>query len=446
MRLTTPPLLIDTSDPFKNDALDRKQFGTSLLNLISRTDEELVICLDALWGEGKTSFVKMWQGLLEQNQIKSIYFDAFANDYIDDAFVSIVSCIINYSKRESQGDSTLLRRIDDFKETATKVGTQLLSWAAKVGIKAATLGVIEGSQLEELKGMKDEIAKSTSDSVSKFIEAKISAHDEEIRNIEQFKLVLSELASNVNHNSGKPLIIIIDELDRCKPTYAVDVIERIKHLFAVKNVTFVLSMHKRQLEESIKCLYGQNIDANTYLQKFISIICRLPKNVDDQRINDYQKYSQRLYDLHELEMQNGDDLSTSMAIIAQQFDLSLRQLEKAYAHASILYASISESTMNWKSIIAFLSIIKVINYDLFERLKKNQVSYGDFVKILNITEPSEVNRYKRILDWMKFCLYSDDEFRTSGLIKFQEELFGYSLERKDIIPFYCGHLDLVKLV
>lgn len=298
MRLSTPPLEIDEQNPYKNDVLNREQFGEQLLNLITRTKEELVICLDAPWGEGKTSFVRMWQGHLAKKQIRSIYFDAFANDYIDNAFIAIASEIVALVDDHFDEDSPTKTKLSEFKKKASEIGAQLLPWATKLGIRAATLNVIKGSDIEELIDIKDDISKSTANIASKFIDDRISEHTYEVENIESFKKTLEQLAIKISENTGNPLVIIIDELDRCKPTYAVSVIERIKHLFSVKNIVFMLVMHKSQLEEAIKCVYGQNIDATSYIQKFINIDGRLPKNTETHQINDYKKYCKRLYDLH----------------------------------------------------------------------------------------------------------------------------------------------------
>nr|CRH06314.1 Protein of unknown function [Candidatus Magnetococcus massalia] len=69
MRLTIPAFEVDEDDGFKNDLLGRKEFGESLKNIALRSDDELVIGLDGAWGEGKTTFIKMWMGLLKQDDI-----------------------------------------------------------------------------------------------------------------------------------------------------------------------------------------------------------------------------------------------------------------------------------------------------------------------------------------------------------------------------------------
>jgi len=93
MKLITPEIVIDQNEPFKNDLLNRKPFAESLTRLITNVKDNLVISLDAQWGDGKTTFVKMWQSMLQKNEIENIYFDAFANDYFDNPFVALVSNI-----------------------------------------------------------------------------------------------------------------------------------------------------------------------------------------------------------------------------------------------------------------------------------------------------------------------------------------------------------------
>ena len=172
MKLVTPSLVVEDSDGFRNDVLQRQQFGDALSNLVTRSTDELVISLDGKWGEGKTTFVRMWQGLLKEKGIPSIYIDAFQNDYTEDAFISIASAITSYVDQhsaESQKNSA-------FKDKAKKVGVRLLSWTAKIGIKAATLGIIKDSDIEALSEISEDVASDTSETVSDLVRERLSAH------------------------------------------------------------------------------------------------------------------------------------------------------------------------------------------------------------------------------------------------------------------------------
>jgi len=102
LKIITPTFVVEENDGFKNDVLDRKSYGDALLNLVQRSGDELVISLDGKWGEGKTTFVKMWRGLLSESSIPSLYIDTFANDYVNDPFISVASSIIAYMKEREE--------------------------------------------------------------------------------------------------------------------------------------------------------------------------------------------------------------------------------------------------------------------------------------------------------------------------------------------------------
>ncbi len=259
-----------------------------LLNIVTRSRDELVISIDGQWGEGKTTFVKMWRGLLGEHNIPSIYIDAFANNYSDDAFIVIASAITEFVEKNISKDNC--EKVAELKEKTKRVGIQLLSWSARVGIKAVTLGIIKDTDLKALGAMKDEIAKDVSGWVGELIEERLDAHSIEMDLFESFRDLLSSIPAKLEGSEGNPLVVILDELDRCKPTFAVDAVEKIKHLFSVQNVVFVLVMNRVQLEQSVKIVYGQELDALTYLQKFINLKTRIPKRLSGQYLSDASKY------------------------------------------------------------------------------------------------------------------------------------------------------------
>src|SRR5690606_32386565 len=142
------------------------------------------------------------------------------------------------------------------------------------------------SDIDALSEIGDDVAADTSETIAGLVQERLDAHSKENDLIQSFRESLSDLPVNLMDNSSGRLVIIIDELDRCKPSFAVEVLEKIKHLFSVKNVVFLLVMHKQQLEEAIRSVYGANIDAHTYLQKFINVETSIPKRVADRYNND----------------------------------------------------------------------------------------------------------------------------------------------------------------
>ena len=258
------------------------------------------------------------------------------------------------------------------------------------------------------------------------------------------------MPSKLNSSDGKPLVIIVDELDRCKPTFAVEVLEKIKHLFSVKNVVFLLIMNKSQLEESIRSVYGQNIDAHTYLQKFVSIETRIPKNTGERYTNDLSKYTQRLLELHELETW-GDERNIIDCIepLANHFNLSLRQLEKVFTNLALLYGSSTKNHLRLVPIIVFLSVVKVVNPRLFEQLLHGRTSYSDASNQLGLFNVSEENRKLYwLMNWVRHALLTEQEYKDlseKDPIKsrgFDQSLWQYNVNREQLIPLFAQQLSM----
>jgi hypothetical protein len=447
MKLVTPSLVVEDSDGFEKDVLQRKHFGEALSNLISRSTDELVISLDGRWGEGKTTFVKMWQGLLKENGVSSIYIDAFQNDYTDDAFISIASAITSYSEQHSSE----VKKSADLKDKAKKVGVRLLSWTAKIGIKAATLGVIKESDIDALTQAGDDVADDLSETLAGLISERLSSHDKETEIIRSFRDALSDMPTSLVDNSSGRLVVIIDELDRCKPSFAVEILEKIKHLFSVKNVVFLLVMHKQQLEEAIRSVYGSKIDAHIYLQKFINIETSIPKKIGSRNGNDIALYTKRLLQLHEIPMW-GDDRNISDCVItlAQHFNLSLRQLEKVFTNLAVIYSTSGENHLRLVPIIVFIAVIKVVNPNIFNNLLLGKISFQSLSEQIDIGEFDEENENERklfwIMNWIRFSLLTTSEYReveSDDPIKaFEQSLWRYNIEREYLLPTVCEKLSM----
>ena len=93
------------------------------------------------------------------------------------------------------------------------------------------------------------------------------------KNIISFKNSLANFIEKSTED--KPVVFIIDELDRCRPNYAVEVLEQIKHLFSVPKIVFVLSIDKEQLGHAVRGVYGsEKLNADEYLRRFIDILYR----------------------------------------------------------------------------------------------------------------------------------------------------------------------------
>ena len=451
MRLLTPEIIIDEDDPFKNDRLNRKPFGESLMDLIMNIEDNIVLSLDGQWGDGKTTFVKMWQMLLEKNDIKTIYFDSFTNDYFEDPFIALVGNITSLLEKANPKK----KQMKELKAKASKVGVQLLSLGARVGIKAATLGILKDTDIDQLKGIAGDIASSTSNFASKIIEEKLNTYKEDVDAIQEFKDKLQEIAEETFVKNKKPIVFIVDELDRCKPIYALNLMEKIKHLFSVKHIVFLLVMHKEQLEQSVRCLYGPNIDARTYLQKFINIECKLPRNVDDRFENDYNKYCRTLLELHELD--TGDDpryLQEYMELLARGLKFTLRDLQRCYTNLVLFYSATRNMFKGNDSLIALFAILKVKKPDLFEALKYRTLSLNDLWDKLGFDRiyftQEDVHRIDILKRFLRVCLLPTAEFEKLDEKSDEKNIasrwnFNFGMSgRTEILPYLCKQFEAFK--
>jgi predicted KAP-like P-loop ATPase len=148
LRLFPPEIEVAPDEGFapQKDIFGRKAFGDQLTRIVSTLESPSVLLLDAPWGTGKTTFVKMWRGELKKAGIPSVYFDAFANDYQQDAFLAIASQIIAAATNLASAKETAL---DNFRTHALQAAKILGRATLHIGVRAATAGFVEYQALEK---------------------------------------------------------------------------------------------------------------------------------------------------------------------------------------------------------------------------------------------------------------------------------------------------------
>lgn len=450
MKLVTPQLEVISGEGFKHDVLQRKSYGEALLNLITRSEDELVISLNGQWGEGKSTFVKMWADWLSEQEIHCVYIDLFSTDYLNDPFITVAGAITEYfsgniEKAEQEKLTELLQK-------TKSVGVNLASWSAKVGIKALTLGVIRENEIEELKDVKSDISTTAGSVFGEFIEERLQSHSTDKETLKTFQGLLSEMPAKLKGKKDTPFIIIVDELDRCRPNYSVEVIEQIKHLFSVKNIVFVLVLNRDQLEQSVKKVYGSSIDAKTYLQKFINIETELPKRTAERRSNDIGDYIKRLAGLHDIEMWGDDEyVYQFLEYMSKHLNLSLREIERVFTNISVFYAVSKKDHFRLSPLVVFLACIKVVEPDVYSQLHKKEISYSDTVSAIKLLDYSdkpkdEQHTFDWFLSWLKFSLVTNEDYGKSEnkalLDDMRKSLVGFRLPREDIVPLHTKRMSL----
>ncbi len=304
------PTMDNIKQTFIDDTIGRNKDLLSFIQILCSIDDNYSIALDSSWGSGKTFFVKqvkmifdssnafgydsveekdeilqVWNELskdvdISVNSNVTIYYDAWKNDCDEDPIYSLIyQILLNTNNNEGLNKKITF---DDVLAAAGKI-TEAIS------------GINPNEIAESLKS-KSYLAeliekKSIDDRIKEFIDSILPEH-------------------------GDRLVIIIDELDRCNPKFAVKLLERIKHYFYNDRITFVFSVNLAELQQTIKHYYGENFNAGKYLDRFFDLRISLPP----VNSNKYYK-SIGFYN-------SSDVMDKSISFVISKYDLQLREIAK----------------------------------------------------------------------------------------------------------------------
>ena len=268
--LPTEDNLIKT---LNEDLLGRNLQLAYFYSLLESQKNARTIAIEGKWGSGKTFFVKQsimiinaknpmsdyddkkrekvlqhipFEKKEDENYNLAVYYDSWANDNNSQPIISLIY------------------------EIAKQLGlTYMLSPDFNVFKTAAS--VIEIITDRDIKGIVDSL--KSDNPIARFEEEK------------ELDVKINQFLSEVINERGNRLIVFIDELDRCKPSFAVQLLEQIKHFLNDERITFVLSVNVDELQHTIKRYYGESFDASRYLDRFFDLRVPLPK-VDSNKLYD----------------------------------------------------------------------------------------------------------------------------------------------------------------
>lgn len=311
---------------FQNDTVNRVESVFLLYEMINRESFGISsISLDGAWGSGKTFFVHMLimlilaksekskleeeykKGILDiekrfsqnsiNNLITPIYYDSWKNDSMSEPVISLLYTMCKQTNNKAEFDKDIK---DVAKSGSNCIGNYILKTLARN---------LQLPDPTELKKFILGIRKEDTSFIPVFDTEKLS---------ENINKLLKKIAI-------KPLVVFIDELDRCKPTFAIKLLESIKHYFTNDKILFVFSVNIEELQYSIKCIYGQGFDAIRYLDRFFNIRFNLPAF-------DKGAYLEKEYS-------NGTNKGIALSIteaFSIEFNLELREINKLYSQVDFI--------------------------------------------------------------------------------------------------------------
>lgn len=375
MDLKFKDIEIPTENPFQNCKLGRSRYATILESIIATGHEGCVIALNGEWGTGKTTFVKMWEQQLRNSGYETLYFNAWETDFVSDPLIALVGKLCSISKTEKAK-----KAIVDVTTCAGKIVSKAIPGFAQTIAKK----YIGEEATEAIKGIFEGTAE--------FFQKEIEDFEKECNGLVQFRLSLENFVTSLENDL--PLVFIVDELDRCNPHYAVKVLERIKHLFSIPKIIFVLSIDKSQLCNSIRGYYGSdNLNAEEYLRRFIDVDYNLPLPQNDNYINflceslQFDAYFFRQGATLEAREERETFCNLAEAIFVGN-NHSLRQIQKLLVQTRLVVRTIS-SHRSLDSIIVLLALyLRMFHNEdyglILERKFDNQGLLSTLEKILPI--------------------------------------------------------------
>lgn len=392
------PTIENLCETYKNDTIGRNKDLKEFIKLLDSISDCCSIAIDGEWGSGKTFFVNQAKLFINSNNnyskgisknVKAVfstdenhelqlalYYDAWENDNDSDPILSLIYTIV-----KEVDETFILGKDDSLLDNAKELIKILISKIA--GIDDEKLEKIFLSE-DILSGIR--LEKKIDESVKEFLDSLLNER-------------------------GNRLVIFIDELDRCTPSYAVKFLERIKHYFTNNRITFVFSVNIIELQHTIKRYYGESFDACRYLDRFFDFRITLPA-VDKDRFFNTMDFN--------IDYTIDDVYRRSISY----FDFSMRETCKVIRISKMAAYDYTHSKNNLRfghqfCLMYILPIM--ISLKLFDTNKYNEFIKGNYPKpFIEILAPLANLNFHNLFDSNETMLENENSSKT--FVKIESKL------------------------
>ncbi|WP_338508980.1 P-loop NTPase fold protein [Pseudomonas poae] len=370
MKLKNTYLEIPEDDIFLNDRLKRKKSVDNLGGLLEKVSSPLVFSVNAPWGAGKTTFMRMLHSSLAISEAKSIYFSAWETDFAVDPLLAFIGEMNAGLSIYIDGD----REKSKAWAKAKAAGTHLMRRSIPVGVKLATAGLLDMDKIIE-----DETSKLT-EALAKDV---IDAYSKNKQAISIFKENVAKVLKGEDGALGR-MYIFVDELDRCRPTYAIELLERIKHLLDIEGLVFILALDKQQLAHSVRAVYGADFDAVGYLKRFIDVEFTLPSADTNSFVDDLLAKFE--LDKYFASRKAGDTIHDKDSLLGMlrtvTHRMSLRNIEQLVAKVKLVSLAVKVNQYFYPEFVIFLLVVKEKYNDIYMEFSQEKSNGADLTTLL----------------------------------------------------------------
>ncbi|MFV1467031.1 P-loop NTPase fold protein [Idiomarina sp. HB] len=357
-------------DTFEDDYFGLRDFAERLERLIRSekhfVEGSLVVALNGNYGSGKSTFQRMWRVALENDNYHIVSLNAWESDYFGDPLFSITSALT--SQLEGRADTGAIENVKSaarrLGRIAVGLGNQLVS--RQIGIDA--MGAINDAEAEDVtehSGFDLCIARRAA-----------MAH-------------LKDMLANLFEVLNEPTIFFVDELDRCRPDYAISYLEVIKHIFDIEDTTFILAVDRDQLENSAKSAFGSGLNFNEYFRKFVHREVNLPRPSESGYARMVREYTANLMEMEGVRRSSLDandgfyDRCTSLIM---KSGLTPRQVQELFRMLSHVLESTREdgTKIRWPyTVVSLLMLVTDMSYEnWYERISEEPLTIEEGVEFI----------------------------------------------------------------
>lgn len=405
---------IPPNNPFQNDMLERKKIADNLTFLVKSTLQPFVVGIQSSWGAGKTTFVKMWKAQLESQGHICFYFNAWENEFVEDPLIAFVSEMKKtFIEKTVKGISaSQARKLQD-------LGATLIRRALPLTIQIATQGLLGQESVKKVSDLLFNSGGDIASFASEVAQEQMKQFESQKAGVREFKQELARLTKSVTEEAGRkpPIVFFIDELDRCRPAFTVSLLERIKHVFSVERLVFVLSADRGQMEQAVRSVYGAGMDADGYLRRFIDFSLNLPQPV-------LERYCLLLFERFRLQeifskRRDGDNerdaLLRAFTSLAKSYRFNLRVVEQCFTEINLTLRTTAPGARLYSYLLALLIAFKAARPDSYALLMRDLSPEN--VKFLLEEIKRDLDLRDRVNRWM---LAQFEVYLVFGCLKAEE--------------------------
>lgn len=372
------------------DIFGREAIAERMCELICSSAAKVIspIVLDGPWGCGKTTHARRIERIIEEKKAethKCIYWNAACSDFADDPLPMFVAAMYKHVPS---------RKKQMFSGAALKLcGAAIAGGSVNTGLQLIKFGGVDVSKVVEAGKKSIDKVRTSELKKDKFRQFLKEASDTEMR-MHNAHVLIETISKD------KEVIFIIDELDRCRPDFALRMLENIKHLFDLPNCKFIIIANKETLISSVGRLYGLRASlSDLYINKCVKFCMQLPMIVPGSTNNcNVVYFSYLTRDLHDWKISGNKMLCYMIETLSECRIIHLREIERA---SSLVHLIAKEETVRntcmkndfFSMLVATMALVIVNNNHLIASIYSKSTSAQKVIRELGLAMPIDSHMY-----------------------------------------------------